>query len=100
MSDRLQTWPARIALMLALCSGGMLLIAFYFGWLPWPRPQHCRAVLCDPAHWQLLMIGVGFVLLGLPLLVPARHTSAVGWMVLIAIACLMSGVIGLLALEP
>lgn len=99
MNTGLQAWPARIALMLALCSSGLLLIVFHFGWLPWPRPQYCRAVLCEPRHWQALMIGAGFVVLGLHLLVPVRYPRVIGLMVLTAIAVLLGGVIGLLTLE-
>ena len=69
----------RIRLLIFLLAGGMglFIILLYAGVVPWQPRGRCRAIFCDPYHWQVLSLGIAFVCAGLSFAIP-RHWKAVG----------------------
>lgn len=59
-------------LLVFLLAGGMgaFICGLYFGVIPWRPSRHCRAVFCDPYHWQVLGFGLTFLLAGLAFVIP------------------------------
>lgn len=59
---------------------GLFIMLLYWGVVPWRPSRYCTAIFCDPYHWQVLSLGVGFFCVGLCFLIP-RH-----WQVLSRLA--------------
>lgn len=57
---------------IAMTFMGAFIVLLYLGVIPWQPRARCRAVFCDPYHWQVLCFGLVFLLAGLSFLIPAR----------------------------
>lgn len=90
-----QRLPKNRPLWAALvCIPALVLILSYFGVIPWSPPKRCRAVFCDPYHWQILVIGIAFLCAGFSLIIPAdnKRLAQINWLILLS--CFIAGVIG------
>jgi hypothetical protein len=65
----------RVVLFAAIGGAGLLLVLGYFGLVPWRPSPRCRAIFCDPYHWQVLGLGIAFCCIGLTFIVPRRHAG-------------------------
>ncbi|HVY05477.1 MAG TPA: hypothetical protein VHB46_05835 [Burkholderiales bacterium] len=63
----------RSMLCIVVCAMASIPILLYFGVIPWTPPKRCRAVFCDPYHWQLPAIGIAFFCAGLSLVIPPER---------------------------
>jgi len=77
-----------------VCIPAIVVILSYFGVIPWMPPKNCRAVFCDPHHWQILVIGIAFLCAALSLIIPARWPKLATMNALILLACFVAGVGG------
>ena len=84
--------------LFALLAGtGGFIVLLYLGIIPWRSSGRCRAVFCDPYHWQVLCFGTTFLLAGLAFIIPQRHrvlgsACSVGFIV-----SLLSAIVGTFA---
>ncbi len=76
-----------------VCIPALVLILSYFGVIRTP-PKKCRAVFCDPYHWQILVIGIAFLCAGLALIIPANNNGLARINGLILLSCFVAGVVG------
>ena len=91
--------PLQTRLVLFLIVGGVgaFLIGAYLGLYSWPRLRSCRAIFCDPYHWQILAIGIAFFCAGLAYLIPP------GWKLVgkingaLVVGALLAGIVGAFA---
>jgi hypothetical protein len=60
----------RLFLCALLSSVGLLIILSYSSILPWVPSRHCRAIFCDPYHWQVLSFGIAFLCAGFTFIIP------------------------------
>lgn len=60
--------------LLSVILGGMggFIVLLYLGVIPWRPTRYCRAVFCDPYHWQVLCFGLAFLMAGLAFVIPQR----------------------------
>jgi hypothetical protein len=86
------TRRGRLLIFLLVGGMGLFIILLYAGVVPWRPSGRCRAVFCDPYHWQVLCFGITFVCAGLSFVIP-RHWKSVG--VLCSLTLLVSFVAGL-----
>jgi hypothetical protein len=77
-----------------VCIPALVLILSYFGVIPWMPPKRCKAVFCDPYHWQILVIGIAFLCAALTFIIPARWPKLAAINGLILLACFLAGVAG------
>ncbi|WP_284101138.1 hypothetical protein [Parachitinimonas caeni] len=64
--------PTRL-LLFCLCGGtGLFIILTYAGIVPWKPSGRCRAIFCDPYHWQVLCFGITFFCAGSAFVLPRR----------------------------
>ncbi len=77
-----------------VCIPALVLILSYFGVIPWTPPKKCRAVFCDPYHWQILVIGIAFLCARLALIIPADNKGLARINGLILLCCFVAGVVG------
>ena len=96
MNNKLN-WPARAALFLIVGGVGAFIIGAYAGLYYWPPIRRCRAVFCDPDHWQVLALGVAFFCAGLAFVIPPRLRLIGRLNSVLLVACLLGGVIGAFA---
>jgi hypothetical protein len=70
-----------------LCAAsGAFIVLLYLGVVPWRRVGRCRALLCDPYHWQVLCFGVAFAAAGALFLIPPRLAPLGRLVALLAVA--------------
>lgn len=91
------SWRARVALCLIVGGAGLFIVGAYAGWYYWPPIRACRAVFCDPYHWQVLAIGVAFVCAGLAFVIPERFRLTGQLNAAVLVVSLLAGVIGAFA---
>ena len=77
-----------------ICIPALVLILSYFGIIPWTPLRRCRAVFCDPYHWQVLVIKIAFLCAGLALIIPAGYKRLAKINGLILLGCFVAGVVG------
>ncbi|MDN3577209.1 hypothetical protein QWZ03_10560 [Chitinimonas viridis] len=76
--ERLSTPPkplpteGRVLLGVLVGGLGVFIMLLYWGVVPWRPSRYCTAIFCDPYHWQVLSLGVGFFCVGLCFLIPRR----------------------------
>ena len=90
--------PKSLATRIVFCvvtSGmGVLFILEYARVLPWRHPYNCRAVFCDPYHWQILAFGICFFCMGLNFIIPTRMRELSSWNKSFVITALIAGLVG------
>lgn len=85
---------ARMVLFALLAGTGLFIIGAYSGLYYWPPIRQCRAIFCDPYHWQILALGIAFFCAGLAYLIPERYKLVGTINATLLFAALFSGVIG------
>lgn len=60
-------------LLLVVGGTGGFILLLYLGVIPWRPYRGCRAVFCDPYHWQVACFGVAFLLAGVACVIPSRQ---------------------------
>lgn len=84
----------RLLLFSLVSLPALLIVLLYFRIIPWTAPKRCRAVFCDPYHWQILVIGIAFFCAGLALIIPASWRKVTSINAVILVVCFVAGVIG------
>lgn len=84
----------RLLICLLAGSLGLFIILLYAGILPWRPRGRCRAIFCDPYHWQVLSFGITFLCASLSVVIP-RHWKAVGMLCSTTlVVSLVAGLVG------
>ena len=78
--------------LVAAVGVGILLAAT--GVVQWPASRRCRAIFCEPTHWQIACIGVAFLCAGLALVIPPRFKRLLRVNAGVLVVCFLAGVIG------
>jgi hypothetical protein len=88
------TRTTRIVLFAIVGGVGLFIIGAYAGVYYWPPIRRCRAIFCDPYHWQVLAIGIAFFCAGLAYVIPEKWRIVGTLNALLLLAALLSGIIG------
>lgn len=88
------TLKTRWALFVIAGGTGLFIIGAYAGIYYWPPIRRCRAIFCDPNHWQILSIGIAFLCAGLAYVIPERYALLGKVNATILLATLLAGIIG------
>ena len=73
---------------------GLFIIGAYFGLYYWPPVRRCRAIFCDPYHWQILAIGIAFFCAGVTFLIPKEWRIFGNLNAMVLVVSLLSGIVG------
>jgi len=84
----------RFVLFLITSGVGGFIVLSYFGVIPWSPSRHCRAVFCDPYHWQILSLGITFCSVGLAFLIPPRMETLWRICILVILCSFCAAMIG------
>lgn len=70
-----EAWKPRLALGAIVAVPGLFNLLSYLGIIPWYRSPglRCRAIFCDPFHWQVGAFGLAFLCAGLAFIIPPRY---------------------------
>lgn len=91
------SWQGRMALLVIVGGTGIFIIGAYAGLYDWPPMRSCRAIFCDPYHWQILAIGIAFFCAGLAYVIPS-HLRALGkFNAMVLVTSLLAGILGAFA---
>ena len=88
------TLKARLGLFIVIGGTGLFIIGSYLGLFHWPPIRRCRAIFCDPYHWQILAIGIAFFCAGLAYLIPKAWKRLGNLNAATLLVCLISGIVG------
>ena len=88
------TWKARVMLFVIVGGVGLFIIGAYSGLYYWPPIRRCKAIFCDPYHWQVLSIGIAFLCAGLAYIIPERLRLLGKVNAFMLLISLLAGVIG------
>lgn len=92
--DKPLSLPARLTLFVLAGGIGAFNIGAYLGLYYWPPIRRCKAIFCDPYHWQILAIGTAFFCAGLAYLIPQRWKRVGQLNAAILLVSLVAGVVG------
>ena len=82
-------------IMFCLCSApGIFILLQYFGVVRTSYVGRCRAIFCEPDHWQVLCFGLAFFCVGLAFLIPQRFPVLGTVNALALVGCFVSAIIG------
>ena len=88
------TFKARLWLFIVIGGTGLFIIGSYLGFYYWPPIRRCKAIFCDPYHWQILAFGIAFFCAGLAYLIPKEWKRLVNLIAATLLVCLISGIVG------
>ena len=88
------TWNARATLFVILVGVGLFILGGYLGVYYWPPIRQCRAIFCDPYHWQILAIGGAFLCAGLSFVIPEKFRLLGKVNAAVLLFALFAGIIG------
>jgi hypothetical protein len=84
----------RLLLFGLFCGTGLFIVLQYFGVIPASPGRRCRAIFCEPDHWQVLCFGLSFLCAGLAILTPPRYPRLGKAFGMALIGNLLAGLIG------
>lgn len=91
------SWSTRLLLFFLVGGSGLFTILSYAGVIYWPPIRRCRAIFCDPYHWQVFSFGLAFWCAGFAFFIP-EHLRIVGRLNSICLlVSLLAGIIGAFA---
>lgn len=86
----------RLLLFVLIAAPAMVIVLSYFGVIPWRPSQRCRAAFCDPYHWQILVLGIGFLFTSLVFVIPPDNRPLARLNGMAMLVCFVAGVVGTL----
>lgn len=92
--DTAMSWSTRLGLFVVVGGTGLFIIGAYLDIYHWPPVRKCRAIFCDPYHWQILAIGIAFFCAGLAYLIPKGCRTLGTLNSFVLLASLLSGIVG------
>ena len=89
-----KTNGGRLLLAALVASPGVFLMLGYFGVISFESRRPCRAIFCEPTHWQVLCIGLAFFCAGLSFVMPPRWRLVGAINSMAVLGCLLAGIVG------
>ena len=93
-ADAPKTIGGRLLLASLVASPGIFLMLGYFRVISFESRRPCRAIFCEPTHWQVLCIGLAFFCAGLSLVIPQRWRLIGSINAIAVLGCLVAGIAG------